>query len=454
MKGIRTARLGLLAYGVLLLVAMALGLWSRSIWKAIEATEDFEAYATQLEVLRWAYRGLGIANAVALLAIAKVPRGARASGLAIAASILAFAEVVVDVERQILLRGATIEGMQLYGEIFGALFLATGTASGILVALVVMRVARAAKRRYAALLAGAFGAVVLFRTAVSFPGIVEVRSPALESVGTALYYGGNLALAAATISVAVSSAGLAIEAPEKEVESDRPPLEPEWSNVRAGITTYLVAVAIRISVALLAFATMRGAGGASSFEDLRRAGEGIVALGVVSAIVGIIALVGVYLIGRGPRSTGASVPANTALSLMVIGMIVDGATTKVSADAFESVSAAFRAQDVLPLLSALATGLGVAGGAAILAAFRRNAEHLGLAEVAERAAATTKVLIAAGIGASVLQLGATAIPLPLFVLVGLAVLPALVLVAVRFVGVAVAIAREIRGRLPVVTAGG
>lgn len=167
-----------------------------------------------------------------------------------------------------------------------------------------------------------------------------------------------------------------------------------------------------------------------------------------SGMAGSAALVGVYRIGRGPAGSSAQAPANAALALMVVGMLLDLAATKVTIDAFSgSLSSAFFAQDALPVLAGMGTGIGVFAGASILSSFRRSALEIGLDDVADGAATTARVLFVAGIAAALLQLAMRAIPAPLLIAIGVLVLPALLYVAVRFIVTAVALARAIDARL-------
>src|SRR6202034_4152024 len=103
---------------------------------------------------------------------------------------------------------------------------------------------------------------------------------------------------------------------------------------------YLGGAAGRVACALLGYAAMASASGATSTSELH---------GVHDSVLVVAVLSGVGSIARSPPDTGGTGAALIALLLMILGVLLDLATTSITLDALGgNLSAAFFAMDALP----------------------------------------------------------------------------------------------------------
>ena len=127
-------------------------------------------------------------------------------------------------------------------------------------------------------------------------------------------------------------------------------------------------------------------------------------------------------------------------------MALDGVATKLTLAAFRSVAAAFRAQDALPFLGVVGTGLAVTAGASFLAALGETATRLERPDLAANARSLLIALVVTGIGAGAAQLAVPHLPAQVAIALAVVVVPPLLYVAVRFVILVVSLASDIGRR--------
>jgi hypothetical protein len=220
-----------------------------------------------------------------------------------------------------------------------------------------------------------------------------------------------------------------------------------WATAAAGTTTYLLATAARVVFALLTIVTMVGASSAHDRSDLIAVRDQIVAVAVFSGAASVVMIIGVLFIARAPADAGAAGPAGLAAVLMFFGLLLDGGTTSITADALGGdLSAAFFAQDALPVLALVGALLGIGTAVALLTAFARMASRLARDDVARRARGAMGLVVAAGALGGLALLAAKA-STELLGLLAVVALPLAVAATVQFLRVAIAVSGTIRARL-------
>jgi uncharacterized membrane protein YccF (DUF307 family) len=224
-------------------------------------------------------------------------------------------------------------------------------------------------------------------------------------------------------------------------------LPSSWRSASGGIALYLGAAAARVGCALLGYAVMAGASGASDYSSLRSVRDGVVSVAVLSGAATLAMLAGVWRISRAPAESGSSGPALAALGFMVMGFVLDLVSTGITADALGgSVSAAFFAMDALPVLGCLSAALGVGAAVSLLRSFGNMATALGSEEIAARARATALLSGTTGAITCGALLALTHLTTELLLFLAVLLLPLAVATLVQFLRVALPLGREIRTR--------
>ena len=429
----RIARTGYLLLAALVCLNFALGLASRWLWEESNHDIDGLALVNNLQLV------LTLLWALATFAVSWLPRSTGARGLATAAAALTGLDTCIDLAFRFAMAPSSmsIDTLERVTRVRGWAQIGVSVGFAVLFALAGSRVARAAGARWAQGLVFAGLGLGVAGSGYNAAAWLDLDLPGVVIVSWA-----HGAVFAATCVVLGWLLGRVPVAPPDEVS--RSGLDPAWRGVAAGIRIVLVAIGARIVFAVWAILVMRGAGEAQDFYDLQRAGESVLGVAVLSGAAGLLLAVGLFRISRAPMGAGSA--AMLALLLLFAGIAVDAFATKMTLDAFKSVSAAFLAQDTLPGLAALASALGVAAGASFLSSLGGCARSLERPDVATYASSTITLLVIGGVGAGTLQLLASHIPIGVF-LVGAAIaLPVLLVVAVRVLVVAIRVMREIDAR--------
>ena len=350
------------------------------------------------ETISWLYYACAALELFAIAMLAGAPRAARASRLAWTAFGAYAAREVVYVARQLL----AVQLLTKYGYENRRIFLvfslpssALSIAGIVLVYAALARIARASAVRVPGV---AFAIVPTIATANSLVGIAGmVGSPSLsDSLGAArtiaayAFLGLDLAVCA-WLGVALRNAKAPDGEPAK-VDAAEGAISPEWRSVSDALGLYLGAAVARIAVAALSFATMASASGSSSLSDLRSVRDTVVLMAVVGGFASLFIIGALFKLGRAPDDRVRG-PANAAALFAIMGLLLDGVTTSITASALGGdLSAAFFAMDALPWLVVGAVILGIAAGTALATALAAAASHLGNPD-AERQAKSVRVLI-------------------------------------------------------------
>lgn len=321
----------------------------------------------------------------------------------------------------------------------------------VLVVVVATRVGRAAAARATVPLAvAAFVALGLHLTTY----VVELGlggrtagPPVLSTIHWVAYYASTLLVAMASVLAGWTASRVPVEAPPAQ-PAPAASLSPGWRSAANGIGLYLGGAAARVACALLGYAAMASANGATSVSDLHGVRDSVLVVAVLSGVASLVMLGGVGSIARAPPDTGGTGAAMIALLLMVLGVMLDVATTSITLDALGgNLSAAFFAMDALPVIAAVSALLGVGAGVSLLRSFGNMAHALGAEDLRTRANGATMLLIVAGTVAGLAALGLKHMPTEVLGLVVVVVLPVAVAALVQFLRVAVPLGRAIRAGL-------
>lgn len=414
------ARLGAVTAALIQLAFFGIGLWSRHLW---ETTREID----HLQLMNDVRLGLGVLWVLAIVAFAQLPRTSQARGFAMVAAGVAAVEACVDLGYRFALSpgSMTMESVELAFKLRAYLEIALSLGFAAMFALALGRIARAAAVGWLAIIGWA--TFVLVVVAWSFD-LVGQLSGEPSAVARYVYYARLALFVGSCVATAAVLGRLPADAARPLASGE---LDPRWLGVAGGIRMCLVAIGLRVTFGLLAFVVLRGAAGASDFSELRKVADGVFAVAVLSGIAGVVLGIGLFRISRAPAAAGTG--AMIALFLLLGGMGVDAIATKLTMGAFESVSAAFDAQEILPGLSAVGSALGIGAAAALLSSIKESATVLEAPELADFAGTTTVILVVAGIAGGSLQLVASHARFQLFLIVAALALPLLLFAGVRLI---------------------
>ncbi len=456
MANARAPRLGLSVYAACLVVEVLLGLWSRHIWAKVDGGETFTSVAKLLDLVGYGYVAVGLGAAVALAIVARAPKKALVSRLALGAAVAAGLGLALELGQRVFVSVGSSGSpgrMERAIQIFGAGMVLAATVEKVLVAAVAVRVGRMVGAR--ALIGVAVGAVVAVGLSTVMYLVLLVRGyhegplATVATIQTVAYYASTVLIATAAIYAGWSLSHLPAE-PVVASEAAGPAWEltPQWRAVADGIALYLGGAAARVVCAMLGYAAMAGGAGDTGTPDLRGMHDSVFTVAVLSGAASLTMLAGVWRITRAPPESEGTGPAMVTLCLMILGLATDLVTTSITLDALGgSLSAAFFAMDALPWLAAGAALLGVGAGVALLRSFGNMARVLGDAELQGRATSATGLLVIAGGIAGVAMLGLKHMPVEVLGVVAVVVLPLALAALVQFLRVAVPLGRTIRARL-------
>jgi hypothetical protein len=456
MPSARPPRIAFFAYAATLLLEMALGLWSRHLVAGAEETHDFGSIDKLLDVIGYGYTALGVASVVALVAVAGGLRPALGSRAAIGAAVATGLGVAVELVQRLFLSllasGSGTDRIEAILKVSGAAMVLAFVAAETLVVVVATHVGRAAAARTTVPVAVASFVALGVHVATYVAGLAlgprTAEPPSLSTIHWIGYYASTLLVAVAAGHAGWAVAGLRDEAPPPRPAASAASLSPGWRSATNGIGLYLGGAAGRVVCALLGYAAMASASGATSTSDLHGVHDSVLVVAVLSGVASLVMLAGVGSIARSPPDTGGTGAALIALLLMTLGVLLDLATTSITLDALSgNLSAAFFAMDALPYLAAVSALLGVGAGVSLLRSFGNMAHALGAENLRARANAATMLLIIAGTVAGLAALGLKHMPVEVLGLVAIIVLPVALAAFVQFLRVAVPLGRAIRAGL-------
>ncbi|HEY6460998.1 MAG TPA: hypothetical protein VIY73_12630 [Polyangiaceae bacterium] len=454
----RVSRVGFFAYAVIAAADLAANAWQRQVIDEASASKDWSRAESLLHVLTYANVAMSVAMVMALVAVGRAPRAARIGGLAIAAAILEGVTLLLTIGERVLLSswvgssGRVDTFVTATSGVATILYLA---ATAVLF-VACLRVARAARGAGMGIL---FHVAVAGLTLTGARAVVHVvalvlgehawKSAAFSAISTGAYYAGSAVLVGAAI-----AAGIAVgRIPDEEAALTPPPadaLPRVWGGVAAGIGLYLGAAGARVLCALLEYAVLAGASGASGHGGLRQVRDGVIMVAALSAIATLAMFAGVWRIARAPAESNGGGPALAALGFMGMGFVFDLVSTAITADALDgSVSAAFFAMDALPVVAFFSGVLGVGAAISLLRAFGNIAGAIGHVQLVSRARATTFLAGSTGALVCLALLGLTRVPAELLLVVAVVALPLAVVTLVQFLRVAVPLGQSIRARAAV-----
>jgi hypothetical protein len=428
MDGRRSARVGFVGIALSVLGHVAVQLWIRS------ALDEPSAELRLFEWVGYVDHALAAIEIVSWLLVARLAVVRTPAVLAAVASALT---TLLALALPLFVRHVVgVDDLETVWRLYAIGRAALTCGYVVAFAFVGWRLARAASVRW---LGGLSAVVALASLSPAVIGLARDRdlaepSALLLAVAFACIAPGAIL----ALSLAWAVGKLPYEAPELVANAA---LAPGWKKVAIGLWLYLAAGAARVVVMLVTWTTLQGAAQAESYGDLGRVSGSLLGLAVLGAIVGVVGLVAIVLCGLRPA-------ASTTLTLVavVLGMALDGVTTKMTLGAFESVSAAFRAQDALPWLAVVSTGLAITAGASFLAALSDTATKLERPDLADGGRSLSVALVVAGVGAAVVQLAVAHVPASIAIALAVLIVPVLLYVAVRFVILVVSLASDIGRR--------
>lgn len=434
-------RIGFAGLSAAAVVSVATGFVQSRIFEHARATHDYSSGESLATALTYAWYATLVASVVCAL----LAGGRRARGPAwIAAGALGVG-LLAQVAGQVLGHGSNL--LAVLKAVNVASYVTTIAALGALGVVIARSIAATGSSQGALLAAVACGprmALLLYSLVLQFAPPSH-PSEAVRTVRMLLGYGAQLAFAAVTAWLAVVIVRATTAGDREARDTSEAALHADWDTVANGITLYLVAVLVRVLAAAGSFAAMKGVNPAE-FGSLHDARSAVVGAAVLGGLAGLGAIAGVVMIGRAPA---ADVQGRTSgvVALMLVGLCLDAFATQTTTDALSgNVGAAFRAMDTLPVVSAIATVIGVAVSWLLLGALAKVADALELPAVAERARhAGWAIVVAGGLGA-VFQLAGRGASSEILLLGLLLVVPAVVFAAVQFLRVLFGIAGSIRAR--------
>jgi hypothetical protein len=438
--GARTARLALAVYAVTVGLAMGVGLWYErliAVWRVGGNRHDVDL---QLKLLQYAHPALMVVGIIALLGLTQLPAITRLRRLAIAAAATAGLDLVINVGVSLMAWHVSVAGFDRWLRLSGLAQVVLHAASQILLLVLAMRLARAgaSQRLYGVALAA-----LVLRALLAVVWLTPLGRGAWS-----MWTGRGCQLV--IIVVCAGLAALVTRLPASELPPSSPAsdgkLGPEWRAAQQGIGLYLGAGIVRVFFSLVGFAVMASARGAQSLHDLRDLRGVVLFLAVLSGLAAVAMLIGLWRIACAPLESGASGPASLALVLGILGLLLDGWSTSITAASLDGdLSAAFFAMKALPLIAAVSAVLGVGLGASLLQALARLATALGCPDVAERARGAIGVIVGAGVALGLgFAVGRYATELLLiFAVLGV---PLAIVAVVQLVRVALAVSRVIGER--------
>jgi hypothetical protein len=454
MPSARPPRIAFFAYATTLLLEMALGLWSRHLVAGAEETHDFRSIDKLLDVIGYGYTALGVASVVALVGVAGGLRAATGSRVAIGAAVATGLGVAVELVQRVFLSllasGSGADRIDAILKVSGAAMVLAFVGAEALVVVVATRVGRAAAARATVPVAVVTFVVLGVHVATYVAGLALGRRtaepPVLSTIHWIAYYASTFLVAVAAIHAGWTVARIREEAsPAAQPAASAASLSPGWRSAANGIGLYLGGAAGRIACALLGYAAMASASGATSTSELHGVHDSVLVVAVLSGVASLVMLAGVGSIARSPPDTGGTGAALIALLLMILGVLLDLATTSITLDALGgNLSAAFFAMDALPYLAATSALLGVGAGVSLLRSFGNMAHALGAEDLRARANGATMLLIIGGTVAGLAALGLQHMPVEVLGLVAIVVLPVAIAALVQFLRVAVPLGRAIR----------
>ncbi|HEY1695220.1 MAG TPA: hypothetical protein VGG39_23795 [Polyangiaceae bacterium] len=452
----RVSRVGFFAYALIAAAGVAANAWQRHVIDEAVASKDWSRADSLLHVLTYADVAMSLATVVALVAIGRAPRRARAGGLAIAAAILEGVTLLLSIGERVLLSSWVGSGRLVDDFVTAASGVATivylaATAVLFVACLRIARAARGAGMQALSHVAVAGLTLAGARVVVHVVAVVlrehAWKSEVFSAVSMGAYYAGSAVLVGTAI-----AAGIAVgRIPDEEAALAPPPtdaLPRAWGGIAGGIGLYLGAAGARVFCALLGYGVLAGASGASGYGGLRQVRDGVIVVAALSAVATLAMFAGVWRIARAPTESNGGGPALAALGFMGMGFVFDLVSTGITADALGgSVSAAFFAMDALPVVAFFSGVLGVGAAVSLLRAFGNIARAIGHGELVSRARATTVLAASTGGLLCLAILGLTRVPAELLLVVAVVALPLAVATLVQFLRVAVPLGQSIRARV-------
>lgn len=446
----RNARAGFFALAVLLVLDVVhLLLVQRLVLGAQTAGSSLSDLTRLLEVLDYVWYVLLLGQVGAAFIAGQLPAGTRARPFMHGVAFLYLLQLAVHASQRTLLESAKVDSFKTITTAVWTTTEALALVITVLAGVAIDRIGTAAGAKGARTVAIATTAPRLFFLVLALNSLVF---PASLSGTLATITGWLMNLA-----VVVNAAGFAWTAwtlGRLRADSVAPiaranaELPADWRRVMSGIYTYLVAVVLRILVLLFSYLTVASANSADTFESYSRTHavhDSIITLGIVGGLASIVMIGGVVMITRAPAENVRG-PAMTTVVCMFLGLIVDAVTTSMTAAAFSSVSDAFAAMELLPVLSAVGTGLGVFGAFSLLRSLAAAGDEIGLPDVAARAKGAGTVVLLAGLLGAAAQLAIKHVPAPLAIVLAIVVGPMILFAAIQLVRVMLAVASTIQER--------
>jgi hypothetical protein len=440
MSGTRLARVGFAVYALTIGLAIGMGFWHQHVMQLLRESASVNDHRLQLKLLEASFIALEVFGILALAAATRLPASLRAGTLLWTAAGLAALGLVVSQCQRFVFEYGSVAHVETLLRVVSVVLALSYAASEILALVVGLRVARATGADWLRGLA-----------------IAAIVSRALTAIMWQLPFAGAWTywLQRATyILVTVACAGIAAvlsrlpetATPVVTVAPDGR-LAPAWREPAAGISLYLGAAVARIVLALISYAVMASARGATSLYELRDLRGQVLTMAVLSGLASVGMLVGLWRISRAPAETRASGPALLALALGCCGLLLDGWATSITADALGgSVSAAFFAMDALPWITGLSLVLGIGLGLSLLRALGDLATALERTTLVDQTRSGSWLLVGAG-AAAVLGLAMAKLATELLLVFAILAVPLALAAAVQLIRAALGVSREIRARV-------
>ena len=174
-----------------------------------------------------------------------------------------------------------------------------------------------------------------------------------------------------------------------------------WPSVLAGIRAYRAALLARLLIAVGALLLAFMARAARSVDGAKLAMVGGV---LASLFIGVWMLSGLIRYARVPRESGAQGAAVTAVSLAIVGLLLELYSVFLVSQVYSSSYRALRQVATrLPWMQAVGLALGVFAAVALLVSLGRLSRHLVLPELVRRVGQVIGVLVIVAVGNVVLR---------------------------------------------------
>lgn len=434
--GTRIARIGFVAFALSVGLGLGVGVWDDHLLARLRAG-SYRDVELELKLAQAAFLALELVGVAALIAIARLPSSLRVRRLAIASVVCAGVAMVGGFAERWMFEWRA-SGFDIVRVVGPALMLIYGAAD-VLLAVVGMRVARAARSEW---VRGVAIAALASRVVVTALAVVPVGL----SWSHWIYRACQLLIVVMCAGLASVVTTIEPDAPASRLPVDGERLSAEWRAPADGVALYLWAGGGRVLCALFGWLVMFSARGATSTYQLRDTRSGVLLVAALSAVAALTMLAALWRISRAPVAARASGPALSALGMAAAGLVLDAWSTSITVDALGGdISAAFFAMKALPVMAALGALLGVGTAVALLRAIANLAKALTRADLAARADSAAMLVVGAGVLmaiAAMLMKGAGEAMLAFALLA----VPLAIAALVQFVRAAVGVERAIRQR--------